>query len=243
MSDNLRDLSFSGAGSSGGGEYKNIRISGAGSINGDVKCQSIMCSGATTVRGRVDCENDIRTSGSSKFEGSVTCESFSCSGSTRIKSIKAESVSSSGSLECFGEISAVNVSGSGATASGAISGETVKLSGSVKVPGLISGDRIEIKYADRLDIGEIGGGFVSILPGLFSHKISNWLFTRNKSIAERMLNIGSIECDEVEIVGCRVNSVKGARIVIGEGCHVGRVEYSESLEVHESAFVGERVKV
>lgn len=238
MSDNLRDLSFSGAGSSGGGEYRNVKISGAGHINGDIKCQSIACSGATTVCGNVECANEIKISGASKFEGDVTCKSFSCSGSTKLKSLKTENASASGSLECMGDISAVNISGSGAVSAQSISGETVKLSGSVKVKGLLSGDRIEIKYADRLDIKEIGGGYLKIEPGLGVHRLGSLLFGKNA----KHLEIGSIECDDVDIIGCKVDSVKGARIVIGEGCRVERAEYSQSLEVHESAYVGERVK-
>ncbi|MCL0069946.1 hypothetical protein M1O56_05235 [Dehalococcoidia bacterium] len=52
-----------------------------------------------------------------------------------------------------------------------------------------------------------------------------------------------IEGDEILLEWTRAKTVRGKQIVIGEGCEIERVEYSESLEVDESARVGERVKL
>jgi len=52
-----------------------------------------------------------------------------------------------------------------------------------------------------------------------------------------------IEGHDILLEWTRAKTVRGKQIVIGEGCEIERVEYSESLEVDESARVGERVKL
>ena len=52
-----------------------------------------------------------------------------------------------------------------------------------------------------------------------------------------------IEGDSVELEGTTADLVKGAKVVIGKGCKIKTVEYSESIEVHEKASVEKQVKV
>ena len=48
------DMKISGASSMPGGEYGRVSISGAGKVQGSLKCEELHCSGAAKVHGDVD---------------------------------------------------------------------------------------------------------------------------------------------------------------------------------------------
>lgn len=77
------DMRISGSSTMPGGEYDRVSISGSGTVQGDLRCQSLSCSGSARVQGDVDCAGEVRSSGSSKVTGSITCESLSCSGAVK----------------------------------------------------------------------------------------------------------------------------------------------------------------
>ena len=56
------DMKISGASSMPGGEYRRVSISGAGRVNGSLKCEELHCSGASNVQGDVDCACLLYTS-------------------------------------------------------------------------------------------------------------------------------------------------------------------------------------
>ena len=52
---------------------------------------------------------------------------------------------------------------------------------------------------------------------------------------------GDIEGDDVDLEYTQADVVRGRRVRIGEGCSIGRVEYSESLDAWDGT-VGEAVQ-
>ena len=74
------DMKISGASSMPGGEYGRVSISGAGKVQGSLKCEELHCSGAAKVQGDVDCAGELHTSGAAKVFGSARCGSLSSSG-------------------------------------------------------------------------------------------------------------------------------------------------------------------
>ena len=52
--------------------------------------------------------------------------------------------------------------------------------------------------------------------------------------------MGDIEGDDVDLEYTEADVVRGRRVRIGEGCSIGRVEYSESLDAWDGT-VGESV--
>ena len=74
------DMKISGSSTMPGGEYGSVSISGAGKVNGSLKCEELHCSGAAKVQGDVDCAGELHTSGAGKIAGSVRCGSLSASG-------------------------------------------------------------------------------------------------------------------------------------------------------------------
>lgn len=64
------DMKISGSSTMPGGEYGSVSISGAGKVNGSLKCEELHCSGAAKVQGDVDCAGELHTSGAGKIAGS-----------------------------------------------------------------------------------------------------------------------------------------------------------------------------
>ena len=81
------DMKISGSSTMPGGEYGSVSISGAGKVNGSLKCEELHCSGAAKVQGDVDCAGELHTSGAGKIAGSVRCGSLSASGGFSAQSV------------------------------------------------------------------------------------------------------------------------------------------------------------
>lgn len=197
------DMRISGSSTMPGGEYDRVSISGSGTVQGDLRCQSLSCSGSARVQGDVDCAGEVRSSGSSKVTGSITCESLGCSG-------------------------AMNVSGG-------VEAEAVRISGMAGIPGLLNAETVEIAANRGIRIGSIGGGSIRIYQP--QQKTLLGLFRSSCSCAQA----GDIEGDDVDLEYTQADVVRGRRVRIGEGCSIGRVEYSESLDAWDGT-VGEAIQ-
>lgn len=240
----LANIKISGSGSCGGGCYDRISISGSGSVNGDVKCNSISISGSGRIGGNVDCRDRISISGSGSIDGEIICGEFHNSGSAKSSgNITAKSFHVSGVFKSGGWINSDVIAISGIVkAEGDITGERVNIRGGISTEKLVSGDNVVIEFESGCScrIGELGGGTIRVyrseklFRGLFGS-----LFNTNDSIGTA--EIGSIEADDIDISHCNVKSIVGTKVVIGPGCRVERVEYTESLQIDESSKVGETV--
>lgn len=93
------DMKISGSSTMPGGEYGRVSISGAGKVQGSLKCEELHCSGAAKVHGDVDCAGELRTNGAGKVDGSARCGSLSASGAFSAQTVQVEGLASvSGSL-------------------------------------------------------------------------------------------------------------------------------------------------
>ena len=82
------DMKISGASSMPGGEYGRVSISGAGKVQGSLKCEEMHCSGASNVQGDVDSAGELCTSGAGKVAGSVRCGSLTASGTFSAQTVQ-----------------------------------------------------------------------------------------------------------------------------------------------------------
>lgn len=249
----IMDMKISGSSAMPGGEYRTVSISGSGKVQGSLRCESLRCSGSARVQGDVDCAGEIRCSGSSRVTGDIDCQELGCSGSTRCEgSLRANGrVHSSGALKVDGSLEGgeVDVSGGleageihcgrlhcsgGARVSGGVEAESAHLTGSAVIQGLLNAETVEISASRGIRIGSIGGSSIRIykptqvsLLGLFHGSVS-------------CAQVGDIEGDDVDLEYTQADVVRGRRVRIGEGCSIGRVEYSESLDAWDGT-VGESV--
>lgn len=256
----LGDLKISGSGSAGGGKFNTVSISGSGEINGDVECNDLNTSGSSRINGNVKALS-VSTSGSSKVIGRVEADTLKTSGSCKIEGNAAvKELKSSGSTKITGDLTGktFHVSGS-AKIEGDIHLEEFKISGGVNVGkdceverfkasgsftigGLLNGDVIDITLHGRCSVREIGGEKITVKNGRESMFGLVKLLEFFKPF-ERILEVETIEGDEVFVECTKAKVVRGNNVVIGEGSSIDVVEYTGTLEVKTGAKVLERKKV
>ena len=226
------DMRISGSSTMPGGEYDRVSISGSGTVQGDLRCQSLSCSGSARVQGDVDCAGEVRSSGSSKVTGSITCESLSCSGAVKCEGsiLSRGRIHSSGAMKVSGSLEGGEVD-----VSGGVEAEAVRISGMAGIPGLLNAETVEIAANRGIRIGSIGGSSIRIYKPTQVSLLG--LFRSSCSCAQA----GDIEGDDVDLEYTQADVVRGRRVRIGEGCSIGRVEYSESLDAWDGT-VGEAVQ-
>lgn len=260
------DLKISGSSSVMGGEYSTVSISGAGKINGNLKCDSFACSGSGKLLGDLEAES-VRSSGSSKIEGSVQCRTASVSGSFVCGNLEvSEELHASGGIHVSGSLRGgqmrisgslkteesihcqdMKVSGTCEVLSGDLNAEFFRCSGVLRVPGLLNAETVEIYPTSASRVGSIGGTNIRITtqPGSREGKGHSWavfLSGFHVSTNPGPMQVDTIEGDTVELEYTRAQVVRGTNVRIGKGCKIDRVEYSESLDA-EDGTVEEAVKV
>ena len=236
------DMKISGSSTMPGGEYGRVSISGAGNVNGSLKCEELHCSGAAKVQGDVDCAGELHTSGAGKIAGSVRCGSLSASGDFSAQSVQVEGLASvSGSLRAERALTADELSASGSLEAGSIhcrvlrasgacrvSGdlevETAALSGAVEIDGLLNAETVEISANRAVRIHAIGGGTIRVLQKDTAVILGLFRTTPGRA------RISSIEGDDIELENVEAEIVRGKYVRIGHGCRIGTVEYGENLE-------------
>jgi len=244
MAENRREkVAIAGSGKISGGVYESIRIAGTAKINGDVEAKTIKIAGSCRIDGSAKAE-ELSIAGTCKVTGSVVADEMKTAGSSFVeRDVKADIFKCAGSQKIGGRLSAkyARISGS-CRVGGDVEADKFISEGSFKIAGLLSADEIDIRLGGNSRAREIGGERISVrrksdgwLPEIIKWAIGGW--------GAGILETDLIEGDQVSLEWTRAKAVHGKQIVIGEGCEIERVEYSESLEVDDSAKVRERVKI
>lgn len=236
------DMKISGSSTMPGGEYGRVSISGAGKVQGSLKCEEMHCSGASNVQGDVDCAGELCTSGAGKVAGSVRCGSLTASGTFSAQTVQVEGLASvSGSLRTEQALTADELRASGSLEAGSVhcralrssgscrvngdvEAETAVLSGAVQIGGLLNAETVEISVNPAVHISAIGGGTIRVLQKDTATFLG--IFRTSPGCAR----IGSIEGDNIELENVEAEIVRGKYVRIGHGCRIGTVEYGENLE-------------
>ena len=236
------DMKISGSSTMPGGEYGRVSISGAGKVQGSLKCEELHCSGAAKVHGDVDCAGELCTSGAGKVAGSVRCGSLTASGTFSAQTVQVEGLASvSGSLRTEQALTADELRASGSLEAGSVhcralrssgscrfngdvEAETAVLSGAVQIGGLLNAETVEISVNPAVHISAIGGGTIRVLQKDTTTFLG--IFRTSPGCAR----IGSIEGDNIELENVEAEIVRGKYVRIGHGCRIGTVEYGENLE-------------
>ncbi len=246
MSDKKHSASISGAGTIGGGTYDRVSISGAGKITSDITTEELRISGAGKVQGRTEAEK-IVASGSAVFAGDVIAEEMRVSGSARVDGrIEVKELKCSGTFKAAQSISSEYIKVSGdLRVGGDVEAEIFKTSGGFKIEGLLSADRIEIHLGGRCQAREIGGERIEVARGGWKEKgiLLDGLIKLFTGGGTAGLQTTQIEGDEITLDDTTAEVVRGKKIEIGPGCHIRLVEYSESLKIHPEAVVEKQTKV
>ena len=245
----MENLCISGANVMGGGEYKDVTMSGACKISSDTKCQSFRASGASKVEGNLICES-FNGSGASKVTGKVDCEGlFKCSGATNVGGVAAGDVHVSGAFTSERSVDVKKIAKfSGASKiHGNLTAENVEVTGAITVTGNVNAESFVCEMgasASNCSADSIGGSLVKIMRkeaefGIFNN-VLNVIFNNGNS---SVFTVDEIEGDTVDLVGVHARVVRGHDINVGEDCRIKRVEYTGKVTYSGNAEIGELVEI
>lgn len=236
----LSNLKISGVGSSKGGKFNEVRISGAGDVGGDVECnlfkssgasdikgnlksKIVEISGATDIKGNVSAEQ-IYVSGASHFNGEVETKKIKISGASDIKgNLHAEVVEISGMMEIKGDCEA----------------ENFKATGGFKIGGLLNADNIEISIGGKCNVKEIGGEKINVR--LSTHVGFGIIRAIKEAFnVHEYLITELIEGDEIYVESTVAKVIRGNNITIGPDCDIDLVEYKGEIKFQNGARIKEQ---
>ena len=246
MTEKRNSTSISGAGVINGGTYDRVSISGAGKISSDIRAEELRISGAGKVQGKTEATL-IAASGSAVFSQDVIAEEMKVSGSARVDGqVRVKELKCSGSFKAGSGISSEYIKVSGhLRAEGDVEAEIFKASGGFKIGGLLSADRVEIKLGGRCEVREIGGEKIEVTRGGWREKgiLLDGLIKLFTGGGTAELHTSQIEGDDILLEDTIADIVRGKRVEIGPGCKIDAVEYSESLRVADGAIVKNQSRV
>jgi len=199
---------------SGGKTNKSIRISGSGTINGDLVCNGLTTSGSLKGSGNLTVHGDISSSGSFNIAGFLTGdESADFSGSTQIGNL----IKIQGSLIASGSFKAGHF----------VRGEQeVKFSGSSEINGNLSSEKsISIDGSTHIE-----GNVVAeeVVFGVSREKIRKQHYKIHGSILAK---------NNVDVIKTHVEGdIKGRTVKIGPGSEIlGIVYYVDNVDIDKKA--------
>ncbi|WP_163101238.1 cytoplasmic protein [Peribacillus alkalitolerans] len=231
-----RNLTINGSGVYSGGSYKKIRIAGEGTISSDVECSEFNIFGTGKVVGVLH-SNNINVLGESEIEGKISSDDIKVFGTLVGKDrAEAKRLNVWGSAEFYQNVHCeiVDVKGS-LSIKNNLEAEKCTVKGILKVDGLLNADIIDIQINHASGTAkEIGGEMITIKKAF---KLIPFFKSTRDFTAE------TIEGDTIHLENTIADIVRGKKIVIGEGCRIGLVEYEESFEQHPSATIGNVIKL
>ena len=182
MSEEKRNMKISGSGSMPGGEFDKVSVSGAGKVDGSLRCEELNCSGSAKIAGNARVAERLHCSGSVKVEGDVGCSgemhvsgAFQCGGDAAAQEFHGSGATriggelSGGELHVSGVLHAAGVHCTELRASGSldidggVEAERAALSGLVKIGGLLNAEKLEFYPAGHCEVGDIGGADIRVL--------------------------------------------------------------------------------
>ena len=211
------NMRIAGKGTVPPGEYGKVSISGSGRLFGEVRCNEFSASGASKGES-ITCAEHFKVSGTSSFSGQV----------------KAKDVRTAGSFSCNGALVAeeqLRVSGS-LRVGGDLQATDVRIAGGLQCGGTLRAARIALQADKRMSLGSIAGGNVHI-----RRKTVSIFFKRRTTVAS------AIEGDELDLAYVTAPQATGRTVIIGKGCRIDLVQYSEKVEIAPKAKIGRVEKI
>lgn len=239
----LKDLNLSGASKVTGGEYRNVKVSGASEISSDIICDKMDISGAITVQGSIKA-NSCKISGACQIHGGISSANLKISGGAKVKGdIDGKNIEIAGATKVEGSIKGDIIKLAGGVSVGKdMECEEFYMDGSVRAKGTVNCDKCEINiYADS-EIDELVGGTIRIQKG---YELRN-AWTSIKSFISKIngnIRLNTIEGDDIYLENTICDTVRGTNVVIGPDCKIRCVEYSNKLDIHDSSTVEEKVAI
>ncbi|MFK7696591.1 hypothetical protein [Paenibacillus sp. HJGM_3] len=217
----LHDMKLVGSTSSAGGQFRNIKITGDCAMSSDVTADSFHLTGEVAVQGQLSVQL-LKMTGQCRVSGAIRADRIQGVGELSAESIRGGQVKLSGHIRTEHSCEA----------------ETLKLLGWIEVGELINAESLTLDLHGRCRAQEIGGGTIIVKRSSLT-KISNLFSMKEPGTLKAEL----IEGDVVHLEHVTADIVRGARVTLGPGCKIGRVEYREALERHPKSEIGTEVRI
>ena len=232
------DIKIDGMGSINKGNYKDIKINGVGTIQGETEAEAIKIDGKAKGLGKIKCEK-LEVNGYftnyDDIDININCK---VNGYQKVKgNIKGNHLEVNGRLLAEKEVSfdKVQVNGEFLTI-GDCKCEEFYLDGRARIKGLLSGDNLELNISRLNEIKEIGGEKLSVRRSENYFKV---LFFNIQRKGKLICN--EIEADEIYLEHTECNIVRGRNIEIGKGCIIDTVEYTGTLKENDNCKIKNKV--
>lgn len=219
------DMRIAGKGNVPSGEYENIKISGNCRLYGNVRCTLFKASG-TSKGESIECLEKFKTSGNTTFTGSIKAKNIRSSGSLSCVCREENEAKNENNIKC----DALSISGK-LRIDGNIEAENVKIEGALDCKGLINAESIILNADGKMNVGSIGGASIKIKRKLIS------IFKR------KIIVQASIEGDNISLNHVICPKVTGCNVVIGKGCNIDLVQYSDGIKISKRAKIGKIEKI
>lgn len=237
MAEQNPDAKINGDGTVPAGTYGAITLNGAGTITGDVECAELKVNGAGRCQGAVRADR-VTINGTGTFDGPVQAGEFVANGNADVHAgMGAGRMRVFGTVALDGGLNVRELELKGELRVGAgVEADRVTGQGRFVVNGKFKANDIEFRLHGRSSANEIDAqrlilrapeGFAAVLSSVVERKL----------IAPRVLG------GELQLVDTESSLVRGAKVTLGEGCRVGRAEYSDVLQKLAGALVTEEVKI
>jgi len=236
MSESKPNVQINGAGEVTGGTYGQVTINGSGTVNSEITCDVLTVSGTATLRGNV-VAGTISVNGTGRFEGTVQASEMTINGHSSITGgAGVGTLRVRGTADFGGSVAARDVDVKGnISVSGDVQADRWIGEGRFTVGGLLKADVIEWYLYERSGVREIRGERIAVrLRG----RNSGWAQLISIFGAPR-LTADTIEGDSVVLENTTAKVVRGATVVIDEGCEIELVEYSGRLDTQNGGVVRE----
>lgn len=238
-------------------EAEEMKTAGSCRVSGDVRAEEFRVSGSATVEGNLRADF-VKASGSLRVGEKLTASFIKTSGSLTVgEDVEADKFVSEGSFEIEGLLTAdeIEIRLGGDCAVREIGGERIEVK--PKSPRFRPEDlerRVEQKVREKARAKRWRFEELGIEIDIDVEKMARELGKLGAMLGNLGLSLtgfggygtleaDTIEGDEIHLESTRAKVVRGKRVVIGPDCEIERVEYEESLDVDESAEVGERQKL
>ncbi|WP_438447240.1 hypothetical protein [Gorillibacterium sp. sgz5001074] len=216
-----RKIRITGTGDVSGGEYGSIHIVGESHMTGDVSCGTLKCTGNLKAAGSLTAEL-MKLSGEGDVEGDLRAGAAFSLGQIRVHGrVKAGRMRMRGWLEADGDWEC----------------EHLSVKGGFRAAGLLNAGELDIRLFGPCSAQEVAGGTVRVSRSRLQ-SMKEWFRPQGPSC----LTAALIEADRVELAHTKADTVRGKRVVIGPGCTIGEVEYTETLVIHRSSRVQRKTK-
>jgi len=254
-----------GAGILNQDEYEKVMVKGLAKSESDLTVGQMTCSGAVEIGGHLKVKS-LKSDGTLKVDEGLEAEQVNSSGALNVRgTFQGQAVNFAGSLESdFIKGGSQNFSGS-LKVKNSVTVKNFAADGALNIGGILTADQVAVRLGGDSSIYEIDAKTIEIRPLPFPPP--NFLTPKESSSSSGdstrygppgtsisvdktyipkdwrrppKMTVESMEGDSIYIENVNAQTVDGRRVVIGPGCYITNISYSDQLIFATDTFIGSK---